>query len=522
MAFRSRKGLLLMLLVAALGGQGCATLPERAATPASFAISDFDSTFLGTLAKQSLPPESRLSGFELMPVADAAYAARIELCQKAERTLDLQYYLLQGDNTGKFLMRAARDAALRGVRVRILIDDYYTAGEDPLLASLGATPNLEIRIFNPFPAWRSSSTGRFIAAGADFGRVDHRMHNKLLVADNAMAVAGGRNIADEYFMRAAENNFVDMDVLAAGPVVQELSSIFDRYWNSQYVYPLYAIVSAPVSDAAARRAFEALTADAVPPTETVPPRPELIQFTAVARDIQARHLHLTAAEATAFADPLDKVTGKYADDRTGTVRARVAQAMRAAQQSVLVISPYFVPGKLGLEAMQGLSERGVRLTLITNSLASTDEPLAHGAYIESRAEMLKIGVNIYELSPTLAQKGRKLGQFGRSLGRLHAKVAVIDERKLFVGSMNLDERSERLNTELGMLIDSPDLARQFLQMSALTESAYHLRLSADGRDIEWVSGSGPDAEVVKAEPETSWWLRFQVWLLSDVIPASEL
>ena len=341
MAFRSRKGLLLMLLVAALGGQGCATLPERAATPASFAISDFDSTFLGTLAKQSLPPESRLSGFELMPVADAAYAARIELCQKAERTLDLQYYLLQGDNTGKFLMRAARDAALRGVRVRILIDDYYTAGEDPLLASLGATPNLEIRIFNPFPAWRSSSTGRFIAAGADFGRVDHRMHNKLLVADNAMAVAGGRNIADEHFMRAAENNFVDMDVLAAGPVVQELSSIFDRYWNSQYVYPLYAIVSAPVSDAAARRAFEALTADAVPPTETVPPRPELIQFTAVARDIQARHLHLTAAEATAFADPeseylVQQALNRLTHERTLLVIAHRLHTITRADQIVVL------------------------------------------------------------------------------------------------------------------------------------------------------------------------------------------
>jgi putative cardiolipin synthase len=507
------------LVVAMLAA--CAQLPERPKLATTNALSSNADTTLGRIATQNLGGTDK-SGFQLMPVASNAYATRIALCDKAEKTLDVQYYLLAADNSGKVLLRCLKRAAGRGVRVRVLIDDYYTPGEDALLLAFAATPNVEVRLFNPFPAWRSSSLGRFVAAAFDFGRVDHRMHNKLFLADNAMAVAGGRNMADEYFMRAKGNNFVDMDIMAVGPIVTQLSAIFDVYWNSEYVYPLQSIVSNTLSTQEEGAEFDRLVDSASGPIIEDQLDPRLAPFLGTPEDLDRGKLKLIFAPARAYADPVDKVEGRYAANREGTVRAQVAIAMRAANHSVTVLSPYFVPGPLGMEAMQGLSQRGVKLTLITNSLASTDEPFAHGAYTESRLPMLRLGVTIYEISPELTRKSERLGQFGDSYGRLHAKVAIIDHRKLFIGSMNLDERSERLNTELGLFIDSPELVSQFEARSALLDGAYRLELAPNGDSIRWVGRNGPDRVVLETEPETDWWLRLKVRLLSGLVPPSEL
>jgi len=518
--FAKRCRLLLPVVCAALLA-ACAELPQRPPVETTHALSGNADTTLGRIAMRNLDGTDK-SGFQLMPVAFSAYATRIALCNKAEKTLDVQYYLLAADNTGKVLLSCLKRAALRGVRVRLLMDDYYTPGEDPLLLAFASTPNVEVRLFNPFPAWRSSALGRFVAAASDFGRVDHRMHNKLFLADNAMAVAGGRNMADEYFMRAQGNNFVDMDILAVGPIVTQLSAIFDVYWNSEHVYPLQSIVSSPRPKDEESAEFDRLVAGASGPVIEDHVEPRLAPFVGTPEDLEEGKLKLIFAPARAYADPVDKVEGKYAVNRHGTVREQVALAMRAANQSVTVLSPYFVPGPLGMEAMQGLSQRGVKLTLITNSLASTDEPLAHGAYVESRLPMLRLGVTIYEISPELTHKSQRLGRFGESYGRLHAKVAIIDHRKLFIGSMNLDERSERLNTELGLFIDSPELVSQFEARSALLDGAYRLELGPDGDSIRWVEGSGADQVVLDTEPETDWWLRFKVKILSGIVPPSEL
>jgi putative cardiolipin synthase len=514
-----RRLLLTACFVALLSS--CAQLPERPTLATSSALTSNLDTALGRIATQNLVG-THDSGFQLLPVASNAYATRISLCERAEKTIDVQYYLLAPDNSGKVLLSCLKRAAGRGVRVRLLIDDYYTAGEDPLLSAFAATPNVEVRLFNPFPAWRSSSLGRFVATATDFGRVDHRMHNKLFLADNAMAVAGGRNMADEYFMRAPTNNFVDMDILAVGPIVTQLSSIFDVYWNSEHVYPLQSIVSDGLSRDEQNIQFDRLVAGSTGPIIEDQLDPRLAPFVGTPEDLKRGRLKLIFAPARAYADPVDKVEGKYAVSRQGTVRDQVALAMRAATQSVTVLSPYFVPGTLGMEAMQTLSERGVKLTLITNSLASTDEPFAHGAYTESRLPMLRLGVTIYEISPELTHKSQRLGSFGQSYGRLHAKVAIIDHRTLFIGSMNLDERSERLNTELGVFIDSPELVSQFEARSALLDGVYRLELTPDRDGIRWVEGSGPDQVVLDSEPETSWWLRFKVMIFSGIVPPSEL
>src|SRR5436305_7554782 len=231
----------LALLAIALAG--CGMLPQRAETPYSAALAASPESPLAKIAASSIPsPE--LSGFRLMPIGVYALDTRIQLARRAKHSLDLQYYLIQNDATGRLLLRNVRDAALRGVRVRLLVDDLYTSGGDPLFIGLSAFPNVEVRLFNPFCCRRGSLINKYTASLADFGRLNHRMHNKLFIADGAMVVAGGRNIADEYFMRSMTDNFVDMDVLVVGDVVPKLAGIFDTYWNSPHVYPAQTILGA--------------------------------------------------------------------------------------------------------------------------------------------------------------------------------------------------------------------------------------------------------------------------------------
>jgi putative cardiolipin synthase len=246
--------------------------------------------------------------------------------------------------------------------------------------------------------------------------------------------------------------------------------------------------------------------------------PQRLQgYVSVPEELAEERLHLVGARAEVEADPIDKAAGTRMRDRAGTVRAFVADAIGSAQQEVLIVSPYFIPGEIGMEAMHRLRAAGVSLTLLTNSLAATDEPSVHGGYLRYRRELLAAGVDIYELSPTLARQAKSLGRFGDSMGRLHAKVTVIDRSRLFIGSMNLDTRSERYNTELGVLIESPALAEEFLDLARYKGSAYRLRLDERG-EIEWVAGEGAQQRVFTAEPETGWWLRLKARLLSDVVP----
>jgi putative cardiolipin synthase len=500
---------------------GCASLPSNPQRHSSVALSEAETTPLAGIAKASLPNPS-LSGFRLEPIAAYAFDVRLELAARATRTLDVQYYVLHDDATGKSLLVALRDAAARGVRVRVLLDDLYTSGEDPLLDGLAAFPNIEIRLFNPFVNARGSVASRFLTSLNEFDRVNHRMHNKLFVADNAFAVVGGRNIADEYFMRSAGSNFVDLDVLAAGPVVRELSGFFDAYWNSPFAYPFESVLPSHEPAGVRTAVFDTLTRSVTRfPTDTgVPER--LSRYTTTPAAFASGHVQLTQAVAHAYADPVDKAAGANDISREGTVRAHVADAMRSSQTEVFVVSPYFIPGEVGLESMRQLSARGVRLRLLTNSLASTDEPLVHTGYARYRVPMLKMGVEIYELGPELAKARNRLGRFGSSLGSIHAKIAVIDHKRLFVGSMNLDDRSERRNTELGIIVDSPELSEEFIHMMDFDSSVYRLRLSADGLGIEWLRGGADDGGVLTEEPETSAWLRFKVWLLSPLVPESEL
>lgn len=409
------------------------------------------------------------------------------------------------------------------MRVRVLVDDLYAAGEDELFFGLAAYPNVDLRVYNPLP-WRDGGyAARLILSAGELGRINHRMHNKLFIADRSFVVTGGRNIANDYFMQDESNNFVDLDVLASGPVVGDFSDVFDRYWNSARAYPIEQVVSRPtrgLSPEEARSRFDALVRDAPGLPEAAR---DVLGHAPVAQTLDDGALPQVFATATVYADDPIKVGGTTDPTAPGaTVGTQTLARFAAAKTTVQMISPYFIAGERGLELMREGIRAGGKVELITNSFASTDEPLVYGGYARYRLAMLKAGVRIYELGTELSNRFGKLGDFRRSLGRLHVKSALIDDRYLFIGSMNMDPRSANANTESGMFIDSPELVLAPNGAGALRDmlksSAYELRLTPDGRHIVWIEHR-PDGTSVEhtREPGLGWWQRAKLRLLQTFV-----
>lgn len=504
---------------------GCASLAPHTPLKQAYAIKASVETYLGAAALSS-QPDPDLTGFRLLPSGDFSLHARLEMARRAQRSLDVQYYQVQDDQVGRTVLRAIRDAALRGVRVRLLIDDLYTAGEDPLLLALAATPNVELRLFNPFPAGRSGLAKRFAASLLDFSRVNHRMHNKLFIADGAVAVAGGRNLGDEYFSKSTGENFVDIDAFVAGAVVPRLSGLFDLYWNSDYVRPIGEIVQSPLSAQDLRQQFEALTGPDTTPALPPPPPNDVLGYGPIGDDLAQGKLNLIWARAQAYADDPGRVVDKAVEYGgvplldVDSVRYNVIEEIRRAKSDVTIISPYFIPSATGLDEMALLKKRGVNISVVTNSLASTDEPLVYAAYRHYRPSMLRMGVAIWELGSARSGSSLRLGIFGSPVGRLHTKSVVVDAQTLFIGSMNFDPRSASHNTELAIIIQSRELARQQLKLvDALKEQgAYRLRSSSGGQGVEWISLDGGKESILHSDPDTSFWDRALPTLLLPLIP----
>ena len=555
--FRIRRQGACWLLAVLLGASGCASLPRLDPLPASKSLPLSPDTFLGRLALASAaqlrvlheapPPASPsdatprmpdgsvqgLSGFRLLPLGTHSLDARLQLIERAQVSLDLQYYHFAGDSTGRAVLRGLRDAAARGVRVRVLIDDLYTGGADPLWRAFAAHAGVQVRLFNPFTSARGSGpVGRFAAAPWDWGRINHRMHNKLFVADGAWALFGGRNIADIYYLKLEANNFIDIDVLTAGALLPALQAQFDRYWNAPTAYPLAAINKAPEGAAESATSlqaeFERLTeptqAEVRMPTQLAPM--DVLGQPPVSRQLDDTHIALLAGRAQVLADHPEKPLqgGPGGELMNSSVTYGVYQAMMMAQHEVLASSPYFVPGRGGLALLMALRERGVQVRVLTNSLASTDEPVVHLAYSRYREALLGAGVQLFELSQQRVKDNMRMFLFGASLGRLHAKTVVVDEHLAYIGSMNLDPRSATLNTELGALIDSPPLASQLKTLIDIDRlhSAYALRLAADGGCCEWVIPDSDGRLVLDLEPDSRWWMRWLGSLLQPLAPEDHL
>ncbi|RYY87233.1 MAG: phospholipase D family protein, partial [Comamonadaceae bacterium] len=468
-----------------------------------------------------------------MLLGSNALDARLHLLRGARRSLDLQYYHLHNDATGRLALRELRNAAQRGVRVRLLLDDLYTDDIEALLHGLGAYPNVEIRLFNPFAA-RGSLSRRYGAALFDFARANRRMHNKMLVADGTLAVAGGRNLGNEYFFRGREANFFDVDVLIAGAVLPQMSSIFDEYWNAPQVRTASGVLARQaLAGEALRRDFD----------ERVdgPDTPEWIPFRGsepggrkpLVDELADRRVELTLGTAQAFADAPGKAWGEQETGRlpSGALldhsRRVLSAGLHGARDEIWMASPYLVPDTSAVDGMAANIRGGVHIHLLTNSLAATDEPVVHTGYRRHRDNMLRAGVRIHELHPDLGQ--RMLASGITAVGtilRMHTKFGVVDRRRLFIGSVNFDPRSDQLNTEFGILIESPALAtdaQRLIERLAET-AAYRVRLK-DGteRDLQWVRAGAPDGEApIEREPGASLWTRAKLYIQSILIPESML
>jgi putative cardiolipin synthase len=515
---------LCVVVAAAAIIQGCASLAPVDKVPSKAIAARPDST-LGAIAARSVPTADE-TGFRALPVSSFSMDARLALAHAAQSSLDLQYYLLQDDATGRTLMRAVRDAALRGVRVRILVDDLYTADSAHVLRDLAAYDNVEVRLFNPFPAGRALMLTRWAFSLFDFARVNHRMHNKMLLADGAFAVAGGRNIANEYFFRSDQGNFIDFDLLLTGKAVVDLGAIFDAYWNSPRVYPIDAVEAMSPDRSALRADFEQRSRiDDAPFVLPAPEARDVLGYGPLSRDLEHPPLRLLHGTVHVFADDPEKVSGRSESGHDSTTVTAQAMATFAGATSQLTLaSPYFVPGQLGMDMLRVARSRGVATTIITNSLAANDEPFASAAYARYRKPMLKMGVDIYEISsrpPELAKHyGAKIGSIGRS----HAKIAVVDRRITFLGSMNMDFRSSRTNTELGMLIESTELAGQVcgLLNELSASDAFRLSLEQPGDRLTWtITNDGTEdgaTTVYHDEPDASLATRLKIFLFSPLVP----
>ena len=514
-------------LVACVLLGACSTLPavDRDAI-ASEAIPLSTKTTLGRIAQGS-QPSPELSGFRLMPLGLFSLDTRVQLAKRAEVSLDVQYYHFADDETGRWLLRALRDAAERGVRVRLLLDDLYTGGQDEYWLAFAAHKNVEVRLFNPFSRARGrGQTGRFLAGLDEWSRINHRMHNKLFIADGAMAVIGGRNVANEYYLRGAAENFVDVDAFTVGWIVPPLQFQFDRYWNSAAVYPLNAVARSALSPEALRERFERATGPATTPPPAELPSNDILGYGPISDDLDGGRLGLIWGESFVFADHPDKpFDGSVGGEPLDTsVTYNLFEVIRAAKKEVVMSSPYFVPGELSLQMFRDLRKKNVAVSVMTNSLASTDEPIVHIGYAAHREEMLQMGLELYELSSSRVKVNERPFLFGKSLGRLHAKLAVIDKTGLFIGSMNLDPRSASINTELGAVVISPPLARELLRVIDVDRlySAYRVRLKAGGKGLEWVGNDGEKEMVLTEEPDSTAWLRLKSWLLAPFVPVEQL
>ncbi len=501
---------------------GCASLPTDFERTQSYVIKDTAKTRLGREIQPLVAKHPGKSGFHALSAGTDAFAARLQLILKAEKSLDLQYYIWHDDLTGKIFHNRLLHAADRGVRVRLLLDDLDTAGKDETLRILDAHPNIEIRLYNPF-ASRGVRLGEFIT---DTRRINRRMHNKSITADNQATIFGGRNIGDEYFDATEDVGFSDLDVMAIGPVVTEVSQQFDLYWNSQWVYPLSAFkAKEPINKdqiKVFRKDSDAFVADA--------------KKTAYAAAIRA----LEIVNLSSMAD-LDFTWGKWylVYDQPSKVEAekvkvgthlapKLKEGMDKTKKELIIVSPYFVPGTEFTDYLVSLvKNKGVRVRILTNSLAANDVALVHAGYMRYREDLIKGGVELYEFKPikgvTKQPKKTKAKWSGSSRASLHGKFFGFDRRYLFVGSFNLDARSVALNTELGAYFESSRYAKRLADGfdKNIMLKAYRVLLNDDGL-MEWVTLENGKKVTFIVEPETGFWKRFGTDFLSIFVPESQL
>ena len=503
---------------------GCASLPPGSSFPKiqSSALAHPEETSLGLQFDNAGREHAGHSGFRIIPAGADGFLIRMQMINAAQKTLDLQYFIFRGDDTGQLLTGAVLRAADRGVRVRVLLDDGETMAGDERFTRLEAHPSVEIRIFNPF-AYRGHSTF-FRATEFMFNasRLDYRMHNKLLVVDNAIALIGGRNIGDQYFQIDPKSQFADDDVFAAGPIAQKISASFDEFWNCDLSIPAEVLAAGKSPHASLEERRVELKVQSPEMKETAIDYVERVANGEPFDGIVSGRLPLIWAHAQLVYDSPDKKKVEDGEMVGRLMHRAVANAAREVKSELLMVTPFLIPGKEGMQLFKNLRQRNVRVRLLTSSLVSSTVLLAQAGYMPYRIPLLEDGVELYEIRSLLGNtKGsgetKAISRYGNY--SLHAKLFVFDRQKLFIGSMNFDQRSMHLNTEIGLIIDSPPLARQIAaRFDAMVQpaNAYQLALRQNdaGKNLVWHTREDEKNVEYDTEPARSNWQRIKVNILS--------
>ncbi|MEQ3697441.1 MAG: phospholipase D family protein [Pseudomonadales bacterium] len=506
-----------LLIALSLSLSSCRSLPpaDEINRTESFAIGADQATFFSEHVSSAVRSHPEQSGFLVLADGVDSFVARIKLIEKAEVSLDVQYYIWHNDSTGLLLANALLEAADRGVRVRLLLDDLDTSGKDLGLSALNRHRNIEVRVYNPF----ANRSFRLFESVSQLNRVNHRMHNKSLTVDGQATIVGGRNIGDEYFNAGGHAAFADLDVLSIGPVVTKVSTAFDSYWNSPWVYPFEYIAPQADDDSLARLRTELL--NTVEQQETSDYALAVSESQLLDSEFYDE-FPLFWGRAEVLYDAPNKSEFESTDTATH-VGANLFNLMRVAEHDILIISAYFVPTDHFVEGMAQLVENGVRVRILTNSLAANDVGIVHAGYMNYREALIEAGVELYEFKPTANTESVNHHSLGSSKASLHAKTFTIDERYMFVGSFNMDPRSVELNTEMGVLFESTLLSKRVSSWfdESVFDKAYRVEVDVDG-DLNWRTIENGEELIVEHEPEVGFFRRFSVKLLSYIVIESWL
>lgn len=495
-----------LIAFAALALAACVQPIQRPELPDEKALPPGNISALDRLIGNAETQHPDQSAFRLVVEGTEAFVSRAQSARMAARSLDVQTYIWHADLTGLFLAHTLLEAADRGVKVRLLIDDMDARAKNAGFAALAAHPNIEVRMFNPF-ASRSGALGVINEGLTSFDRINRRMHNKTWIADNRIAIAGGRNIGDEYYGASNEVNFVDLDFAMVGPIVRDASASFDKYWNSASAYPMEVLDPDAVSVALLNKLRTKLDANARE-AETSRYADALRADDAVKQMVTGQWpMQWSATYAFVSDDPL-KVTMQERNAKRTHVAAALVPVISGAQTEVTIVSPYFVPGDAATRALAADASAGKQVRILTNSLAANDVAAVHGGYSRYREPLVKGGVQLWELKPQAGNPAHS-SLFGSSGASLHTKALSVDERTLFVGSYNLDQRSTWLNCEQGVLVENAVLAKQFEAIFAAQitpERAW--KVTIENGDLSWNDGS----EKFSSDPHASLGRRFQAWM----------
>ena len=484
---------------------GCATAGMSHSELPTYYLPADTSTKLGRYLAKQRSTDPTQSGFILLHDGADALAARIRLIDMAEHSLDIQYYIYNTDITGGLITERLMAAADRGVRVRLLIDDVGANVDDVGIATVGLHPNIDVRLYNPVSL--RSNWMKLLGKVIEFGRINYRMHNKLMVADSTALITGGRNIGDEYFS-LTDIDFQDVDVIAIGPIAESAADSFDNYWNSGIAIPITMMTGERTAEelAGMRAKLGSATRLAA--------RNPYIKAVGVSRflsDLGGNALSWHWGQASWFYDDPSKSDPRSDGKEVAFLGRSLIEPIRQTEEELLLTSAYFVPRTGGERLLLGLVERGVDVSILTNSLATTDVLAVHSGYVKSRRPLLEGGVRLWELRPIAGQQERASPFLGESLASLHAKTFVFDRQATFIGSVNLDPRSIKINTEAGVYIENPELAQEMVELfERWTSDDYAFRVELDRRgDLRWRA----EGRTWEAEPDASRFRRFMSWSL---------